>query len=72
MSRRNVALLLALSRMCDERTFDVAEPAGVQLVPLHRLAQALLPGRALLPAQRLQLAGVDGVAQVVEVPILDE
>ena len=60
------------ARMSNESGIDVAVSAGVVPVPLHRLAQSLLPAHLLRPSQLVKFPGMDGVAQIVELAIGNE
>mmetsp|Transcript_927 Transcript_927/g.1606 ORF Transcript_927/g.1606 Transcript_927/m.1606 type:complete len:313 (-) Transcript_927:149-1087(-) len=55
--------------MSNESGINVAVSVGIVPVPLHRLAQSLLPAHLLRPSQLMKLSGMDGVAQIVELTI---
>lgn len=58
--------------MSNESLVDVAVSAGVIPVPLHSLAESLLPGHLFRPSQFMKLSGMDGVTQIVELTIGNE
>lgn len=58
--------------MSNESLIDVAVSAGVIPVPLHRLAESLLPAHLLRPSQLMKLSGMNSVTQIVELTVGDE
>ena len=58
--------------MSNESLIDVAVSAGVIPVPLHRLAESLLPAHLLRPSQLMKLSGMNSVTQIVEPTVGDE
>lgn len=58
--------------MRNECILNVTKPVGILLVPLHSCFQSLLPIHLLFPPELVQLATVDRVPQIIELPIRHE
>ena len=58
--------------MSNESIINVPKPSSVLLVPLHRRPQSLLPIHLFLPSKLMQLITIDGVPQIIELPIWNE
>mmetsp|Transcript_5222 Transcript_5222/g.10722 ORF Transcript_5222/g.10722 Transcript_5222/m.10722 type:complete len:334 (-) Transcript_5222:444-1445(-) len=57
------------ARMSDKRIINVSKPVCILFVPLDSRFQPIFPRHFLPPSKLLQLAAVNGVPQIIELPV---
>lgn len=68
----NLLVGIQHTRMCHQGGLNIAVPVREFLVPFDRRLESLFPRHCFRPSQLVQLARVDGVAQVIELSVRHE
>ena len=55
--------------MCYKSSFDISITVGEALVPIDSLQQTFFPAHLFLPSKLMQPGGVNGVTQIIELPV---